>query len=336
MFGLLGGFMITQALRTAARLRIADLVHDRPRTSAELAEASGADAVVLGRVLRALASVGVFSHEAGVVQQTELSEMLRSDVPGSVRSHAEMFGGMHFRAWSEADESFRTGEPVFERVFGLPFFDWLTEHPTESETFNKAMAASSTVRRVALLERNWSDVTTVVDVGGGTGTLLTSLLERESHLRGLVYDLPHLRDGAEATIEAASLGDRCSFQGGSFFEHVPAGADVYILSHILHDWGDEDALRILRSCAAAVDRESRLVLVEAIVEPGDEPDWTKLLDLHMLVVLGGRERSEDEWRRLLEHGGFELLRPVREAGLLEAVATIEPRSPQKGFDPDGV
>ena len=319
MLVLLSGFVVTQALATVARLRISDLVHERPRTAEELAVATGADPDALGRVLRALASLGVFAHADGIVHQTDLSELLREEAPGSIHGHAEMFATVHYRAWTEAGRSLQTGEPAFEHVFGLQLFDWLAEHPEGSELFNRSMAASARARQAALLARDWSDVETIVDVGGGTGTMLTSLLAQEPHLRGVVFDLPHLRDETEATIDATGVRGRCTFEGGSFFERVPPGADAYVLSQILHDWDDDDAARILEVCAAAARPESRLVLGEVVLVPGDEPDWGKFLDLHMLVLLGGRERSEDEWRRLLDRRGFTFVASDPGALLIEAV-----------------
>jgi hypothetical protein len=201
----------------------------------------------------------------------------------------------------------------------MRLFDWLAEHPEGSELFNRSMAAGAAARRATLLARDWSGTETVVDVGGGNGTMLTSLLAQETHLRGVVFDLPHLRDDAQATIDATGLGDRCAFEGGSFFERVPDGGDAYVLSQILHDWDDDDAARILEVCSAAVRPESQLVLGEVVLVPGDELDWGKFLDLHMLVLLGGRERSEDEWRRLLDRGGFTLVASNPAALLIEAV-----------------
>jgi O-methyltransferase domain/Dimerisation domain len=319
-FGLLAGFMVTQALGSVVRLEIAELVSERPRTPEELAAASGADPDALRRVLRTLASVGFFSVTDGIVRHTELSEYLLDGVPGSIRWHALLFSSVHYRTWSDAHETFRTGEHAFGRMFGGSYFDWLSAHAEDALIFNRAMAAGAAGRLQAVVERDWSGVETVVDVGGGTGAILTAILVAHPHLRGVVFDLPHARDGAEAAIAAAGVEDRCVFVTGSFFEEVPAGADVYLLSHILHDWGDEQATAILRVCRSAAKETSRLVLFEAVLRPGDESDWRKLLDLHMLVLLGGRERNEDEWRDLLAQGGFELLPAEypQEGSVLEA------------------
>lgn len=314
---LVGGFMVTQTIGAVVRLGIPELVTDRPRSVSELAEASGADADALARAIRALASLGVFEQADGVVRHTELSELLRRDAPGSVEGQARLFSGFHYATWGDAFETFRTGEPAFPRVHGKPMFDWFDDHADEAATFNRAMAQRAAGRRSSLLDRDWSGERTVVDVGGGTGATLTALLAANPHLSGTILDLEHAREGAEAAIAAEGLGDRCAFVAGSFFEEVPRGADAYVLSAILHDWSDERAGAILRTCRAATRPEARLLLVEAVIAPGDEPDWMKLLDLHMLVALGGRERTEDDWRALLAANGFRL-EPLAVPGLLEA------------------
>jgi hypothetical protein len=313
---LAGGFMITQAIGTVVRLGIPELVTERPRPAGELAEATGADPDALRRALRALASLGVFAEEDGVVRHTDLSELLQRDVPGSVEGQALLFSGFHYRTWGDAFQSFSTGEPAFPRVYGTSMWDWFDDHADEATIFNRAMAQRVAGRRSPLLDRDWSRERTVVDVGGGTGATLTALLAANPHLSGTIFDREHVREGAESAIAATGLGDRCTFAAGSFFEDVPAGADAYILSSILHDWGDEPAGAILRTCRAATGPDARLLLVEAVIEAGNEPDWMKFLDLHMLVALGGRERNEDEWRDLLAGNGFRL--ETISAGLLEA------------------
>jgi O-methyltransferase domain/Dimerisation domain len=315
---LVGGFMLTQNIAAVVRLGVPDLVAERPRSAEALAEAAGADPDALRRALRALASVGVFLEEDGVVLHTELSELLRSDVPDSAAGQVLLLSGLHYRTWSDAFESFRSGEPAFPRVYGVPMFDWLDEHPEDAAIFNRVMTGGAIGRRAPLLARDWSGVETVVDVGGGTGATLTAVLAAHLHLRGTIFDLEHARAGAQETIAGAGVADRCSFVAGSFFDRVPEGADAYVLSAILHDWNDERAGAILRSCRAAVHDRSRLLIVEAVIAPGNEPDWMKILDLHMLVALGGRERSEEDWRALLAANGFRLEPQTPGAPLLEA------------------
>jgi O-methyltransferase/methyltransferase family protein len=324
LLNLAAGFMITQTIGALVRLGIPELVTERPRSVSELADASGANPDALRRALRALASLGIFEQAEGVVRHTELSELLRRDAPSSIEGQARLFSGFQYATWADAFETFRTGEPAFARVHGKPMFDWFDDHPDEADTFNRAMEQRGVGRRTPLLERDWSRERTVVDVGGGTGATLTALLAAHPHLSGTIVDLEHARAGAEAAIAAAGLGDRCAFVAGSFFEELPAGADAYVLSAILHDWSDERASAILRTCRAAMRPDARLFLVEAVIAPGDDPDWMKLLDLHMLVALGGRERSEDEWRDLLTANGFRL-EPLAVPGLLEAAPHDPPR-----------
>jgi hypothetical protein len=317
LFALTAGFMVTKAIGTAVQLGIPELVSERPRPAAELAAASGADPDAVTRLLRTLASVGVFADRDGVIEHTPMSEFLVRGVPGSFAAQSLLLSHIHFASWGDALETFRTGESAFERVNGEPFFDWLSWHPDEAATFTEAMAGGANVRRETLLARDWSGVSTVVDVGGADGTALVALLQQQPQLTGTVFDLPHVRADAERTIGRADVGDCCQFVPGSFFDDVvPAGADVYVLSRILHDWDDASAAVILRSVRAAMTPSSRLVLVEAVIAPGNEPDVAKLMDLHMLVALGGRERSEDQWRELLASTGFGP--PQLSPGLVEA------------------
>jgi len=314
---LAAGYMVTQTIGTAVRLVLPDLVSERPRSSAELAAAVGADPDSVGRLVRALASLEIFVERDDVVAHTPMSELLCTNVAGSLSAQAVLFYGPMYEAWADSFETFRTGEPSFPRVHGSPLFDWLAQHPSESGLFNVSMVGGASVRRRQLLALDWSAVSKVVDVGGGSGATVVTLLLDNPGLTGIVYDLPHVRDDAMRTIEAAGLGDRCTFDGGSFFDSVPADADVYSLSAILHDWSDQAADAILQSVHSAMTPTSRLVLSEAVIAPGNERDNAKFLDLHMLVALGGRERSEDGWRELLSRNGFSVTHI--ESGLIEAV-----------------
>jgi hypothetical protein len=322
------GFMVTQAIGTVARAGIADLVAAGRGTIAELAAETSLPADSLRRLLRALAALEIFSLDGDDVRNTPKSEFLRADVPGSVSWIAQSFANEHFTVWTGAESSFRTGTAATPEVLGSGYFEWLGDHPAEAAIFNRAMAAGSAVRIRSLEQLDWSDEL-IVDVGGGTGTLLSSLLAGHPRLRGIVFDLPHAQESALATFETAGVADRASFASGDFFESVPAGGDVYVLSHILHDWDYEHALRILRACRVAAGEGARLLILDVVL-PADGPGAAvpNLLDLHMLVLIGGRERTAEDWRRLLSQGGFTLER-IHADG---PVSVIEARTSAHGTE----
>jgi hypothetical protein len=309
LWDFLRGALATKALAIAADLGVADAVAEGPRPVGDLAAENGAEPDVLHRILRALASDGVFAEvEPGVFANTEASELLRRGGEGW-KEFAHMFGGVFHTAAGTLDP--RTGEATFPREFGTDYWSWLAERPDERAIFDGAMAGekAGTADRIAALD--WSPGETVVDVGGGNGALLRALLERNPELRGIVFDLP------ETVRDEASFGDRLEFVAGSFFERVPAG-DAYILSGILHDWDDEAATRIVRTIRAAAPDHARLILNESVIAPGNDPDGAKWLDLLMLVLAAGRERDEAQWRALLDAGGFRAEQV--ETGLIRAVA----------------
>jgi hypothetical protein len=316
LFRLASGFMITKAIGAAVQLGLPELVSERNRSAAELASAAGADPDAITRLLRALASVGVFTNDGGVIRHTPMSELLARDAAGSFAAQALVLSGYQYLTWGESLQSFRTGLPAFPAVHGQPIFDWLAEHPEQASQFNEAMSGGASLRREPLLERDWSSVSTMVDVGGGSGSTVIALLLAHPHLHGVVFDLPHVEGEATAAIKQAGLAARCRFVGGSFFESVPVDADVYVMSAILHDWDDAAAAAILQTLRAAMRPDSRLLLLEAVLADGDEPDVAKIADLHMLVALGGRERTEPQWRALLTGAGFRVdgIRP----GLVQA------------------
>jgi O-methyltransferase/methyltransferase family protein len=305
LWDLMRGALTARALGVVAELEVADALADGPRGVEEVALEVGADPDRLHRFLRALASDGVFAEdEPGVFRNTEASALLRD---GGWGDFAHLFGGVWHRTAAELDVA--PGEPPFPRLFGADFWSWLAGHPDERAAFDRAMEQGKERRIDRLAEAGWRGDETVVDVGGGNGSLSVGLLGRHPGLRGIVFDLP------ETVRDEASLGDRCTFVAGSFFESVPAG-DVYVLSTILHDWDDESAAAILRTIHRTAPAGTRLLVIETVVPPGNEPHGAKWLDLLMLALFAGRERDEAQWRALLEGAGFE---PVRmDDGLIEA------------------
>ncbi len=323
MRGLLAGDWVSQAVQVAAKLGIADELKDGPRNCAELAETVGAHAGALSRLLRALASVGVFTEvEAGRFALTPVGYFLRRDVPGSFAAMARQHHDVEWDVWRHLLEAVRTGTTAFQHVHGRSYFDFLGDHPEFAGTVYDGWMDYVTSNLVpAALAYDFAQLRQLVDVGGGRGVLATAVLKRNPHLRGVVLDLPVVvPDGVKMAAESG-ISDRLAFVAGSMFESVPAGGDVYILSAVIHDWDDEQSLAILSNCRKAMRETAKLLLIEAVVPPGDAPSFTKLLDLEMLACFGGRERTEDEYRGLLSGAGFELTRVIptpTSASVLEA------------------
>jgi hypothetical protein len=302
LWDFLRGALMTKALAAVVDAGVPQALVDGPRPVSEL----GGNLDTLHRLLRALASDGVFREtKPGVFEHTDPSRLLLG--PGW-SEFAHLFGGVFFQATTDLDAS--TSEPPFPDRFGAGFWEWLAEHPAERAAFDAAMAGERGRPAERLAALDWRDGEVVVDVGGGNGALLVELIRRRPEVRGIVLDLP------ETVRDEAAFGDRIRFVSGSFFESVPEG-DAYLLSGILHDWPDEDAARILRTIRAAAPRPARLLINESVIRPGNDADGAKWLDLLMLVLAGGRERDENEWRELLESTGWD---PVRfpEGGLIEA------------------
>lgn len=306
------GYWISQAIYAAAKFAIADHLNDGPRTVDELAGATSTNPDALYRLLRALASVGIFVE--GPPRQfslTPLAEPLRSDVPGSKRALALMSGDEQFRAWAEIDYSIRTGKIAFERVFGKPIFDYLGEHPDKAQIFDAAMVGIHGRESNAILDAyDLSPFGVVVDIGGGNGSQITEILKKYSKMKGILFDLPHVIQRAKERIVSSGLQDRCQLVPGSFFDAVPEGAGAYILRHIIHDWDEEKCLTILRNCHRAMSSASKLLVIESVIPPDNEPFYGKFLDLVMLLIPGGKERTADEYRDLFRCAGFELTQIV--------------------------
>jgi hypothetical protein len=306
-------YFVSNAILAAVKLGLAGALHNGPRSVAELAPAVGADAAALGRLLRALGSVGVFSvEEDGRYGLTPMSQLLLDDTRGSMAPLLRYAGAeWHHRMWGDLAECVRTGKPASERVLGAPLFDYLGQHPADGEVFNAAMRSFSVQAAAALLGAyDLSAAKKLVDVGGGHGQLVAMALSRYPALRGAVFDLPHVVAGAAPILEAAGVAGRVDLVGGDFFTgDLPADGDVYTLMNIVHDWSDDDAVRILERCRAAMRPDARLLLVEMVLTEGASPHFGKLFDLEMLVLFGGgRERTENELRALCARGGLRVTR----------------------------
>jgi ubiquinone/menaquinone biosynthesis C-methylase UbiE len=306
------GYWISQAIYAAAKFGIADLLKDGPKTVGDLAGATSTNPDALYRLLRALASVGIFAEgDARRFSLTPLAEPLRSDVAGSKRALALMSGDEQFRTWAEIDYSICTGKVAFEKVFGKPVFDYLGEHPDKARIFDAAMVGIHGRESNAILSAyDFSVFGVVADIGGGNGSQITEILKKHSRMRGILFDLPHVIERATERIQASSLLDRCKLVAGSFFDTIPDGADAYVLRHIIHDWDEEKCLTILRNCHRAMRPASKLLVIESVIPPGNESFHGKFLDLVMLLIPGGKERTENEYRALFERAGFELTRIV--------------------------
>ena len=311
---MINGYWKSQMVCVVAKLGIADLVADGPKSCAELAKSTGTHAPSLYRLLRALASLGIFAEDdRGRFGLTPLAEPLRTAVSDSLRGWAVFAGDVEtWRAWEQLLYSVRTGEAAFEHVWGMPNWEYRTRNPEANAIFNAAMISSSS-RRIGpvIAAYDFSGIRTVVDVGGGHGAFIAAILSAYPTMRGILFDLPHVVAGAQPLLEAASVADRCETMGGSFLEAAPAGGDAYLLSKVIHDWGDDRAAAILMNCRQAMGAHSRLLLVETVIPPGNTPHPGKLGDINMLVAnVGGRERTEAEFRTLLTTAGFTLTRIV--------------------------
>lgn len=305
---MLSGYWSTQALYVAAKLGIADLLIGGPRSANDLAQATNTHAPSLYRLLRGLASMGVFADIGNAhFSLTPLAECLRSDLPGSQRALAIMGGEEHYQAWGELLYSVQTGKTSFDKLYGMPIFEFLSQNLEQAKVFDAAMVGVHGRETTAMTDAyDFSEIQVLADIGGGNGSLLTTVLSKHSHLTGILYDLPGVTERAKANLSAAGLTDRCQVIGGNFFESIPAGADAYLMRHIIHDWDDEKATTILRHVHQVIPSSGRLLVVEGVIPPGNDPCFGKLLDLTMLTLPGGKERTEEEFRSLLQSAGFDL------------------------------
>lgn len=314
LLSLIRGYRITQAIYVAARLGIPDILANGPRDIDELAQETGSHLPSLRRVLSFLAGAGVLDKVGpSSFALTEVGFALRTGVPGSVRANVLFsLNEAHWRPWGHLLHTVRTGETAFEHVHGASLFDYLAGNPEEADLFNKGMAGNSPAHaNLVAASYDFSGTSRVVDVAGGRGRLLATILERNPHLRGVLFDLPHVVESARDLFAEAGVIDRCEFVAGDFFETVPGDGDAYFLRNIIHDWQDDRAAAILATCRRAMPNHARLVLVERYLP--DDPREALLVrhaDLEMLVNVGGRERTTKEYASLLARSGLNLARTI--------------------------
>ncbi len=310
MLNLIIGYWISKLIHEAARLNLADHLRDGPRAVADLAKATDVDAAGLYRVLRALASIGVFAEDdEGRFGLTPLAETLRTDSPDSLRDFALMMGeSYNWQAWDQLHDGVTGAGVPFRQVFGMQAFEYLAQHPEDEIIFGRSMASISATENPAIAAAlELAEVRTLVDVGGSRGHLLATILRHHTHLSGVLFDLPQVVEAArQGPYLAGDLAARVSFVEGSFFEGVPQGRDAYIMKYILHDWNDAECEQILTHCRSAMAPGGTVLVVDTVIEPGNEPQWGKLLDINMMALTGGRERKAAEFAQLFERAGLRL------------------------------
>ncbi|MEU8825069.1 methyltransferase [Streptomyces sp. NPDC048636] len=312
MMQLMGGFQVSQAVYVAAKLDVPTILDEAggPLTVSELAGKSGAQVPQLRRLLRTLASLGLFTLEGDRVSLAPIGATLSRNASASLYGMAVMWMETHYAPFSDLLHTLRTGEPAATHHLGKPFFDWVNENPDRSQQFSDAMAAvTSGLRTGAFDDYPVPDGELIADIGGADGSVLVELLKGLPDRRGIVFDLPPVLPAARSTLAAQGLDDRVEVVGGDFFDSVPV-ADIYVLSYILHDWDDDAAIRLLRTAAKAGGPGARVLIVETIVPDGSEPHLAKMVDLTMLGMLTGMERSEKEYQSLLNAAGISIDRVV--------------------------
>ncbi|HEX3252685.1 MAG TPA: methyltransferase [Pyrinomonadaceae bacterium] len=306
-------FWSSRAVCVFAKLGIPDLLKSGPKTTEELAAATKMHAPSLYRVLRALSTIGFVSATSdGRFAQTPVSEILVTDAPGSLRWFTiSELGQEHYPAWGNLMHSVKTGEIAFDNFFGADIWKYFEQNPEDAAVFNNSMSGVTAATNDEILALyDFSSFGTVVDIGGGHGGLITSILKANPKLKGILLDAPQVVEGARPKIEAAGLADRCQAVGGDFFKSVPAGGDAYVMKWIIHDWDDERAITILKNCRNQMSSKGKVIIVDCVVPENNEPDFSKFFDLNMLVMTGGKERTEKEFAQLLGAAGFKLLRVI--------------------------
>jgi len=314
MLQIISGFWVSRGVFIIAKLGIPDLLQSGSKTAEELAAATETHAPSLFRILRALTSVGVLTADENArFGLTPLSQTLITDAPGSLRWFAiSELGQEHYPAWGNLMHSVKTGDIAFDNFFGRDVWAYFQQNPEDAAVFNNSMSGmTAAVNETLRSHYDFSKFKTVVDVGGGHGGLITEILKSSPNTRGILFDAPEVISGARERLAAAGMNDRCEAISGDFFKEVPPGGDAYVMKWIIHDWDDERALRILKNCRAQMGPDGRLILVDCVVPETNEPDFSKFIDLNMLVMTGGKERTAREFEALVSAAGFKLLQVIR-------------------------
>ncbi|NEP63408.1 MAG: methyltransferase [Symploca sp. SIO2G7] len=320
------GYWVSQCIYIAAKLGIADLLQDGEQHSDALAIATNTNKDSMYRLLRALASIGIFAQtKPYCFTLTPLATYLQSNVPQSLRAMSIMFGEEHYQAWGNLMSSMQTGQNAFEDLYNTNIFEFYKQNPTPGQVFDQAMTDASGIENVAVLNAyDFSAIDKLVDIGGGNGKLLSSILQAYPTMTGVLFDQPEVIHRASDLVEKSGVSDRIQLATGNFFETIPVEADAYVLKHILHDWGDEQAIAILKNCYQAMAESGRLLVIEIIILPGNEPCPAKFIDINMLVVSpGGRERTNAEYEELLKAAGFKLTRIIPTASNVSVIEGVK-------------
>jgi hypothetical protein len=331
---LIMGFRASQLIHVAAKLGLADHLSAGPQSAVALANAVGAAAQPLYRLLRALASIGIFAETAnGTFELTPPARLLQHDVPGSLKSTALLYGDEVFwAAYGGMMHSVQTGEPAFERRHGAPMYAYLAAHTDAASLFDEAMSGFSEREAAAILAAyDFSGFGTIVDIGGGQGTLLAALLGTYPHLRGIILDRNEVAEGAGRLLAQAGLTERATFVARDFFQAVPPDGDAYLLKSVIHNWDDAAAGTILRSCRRAMRPDAHLIVMERVIPPANVPSEAKLFDINMLVTVGGQERTEEQYRVLFDMAGFDLTRINATASPLTLIEGAPRNRPRGGL-----
>jgi hypothetical protein len=313
---MISGYAVSRLIYLAAKLNLADLLKDGPQSANHLACETKTNPVALRRIMRGLVALGVFAENlSGEFELTALGRLMQTDAPGSLCKLA-LCSDESYVAWGDLLQSAQTGETAFDQAYGMSRYEYLEQHPEAARSFNEAMASiSSQLAAAVVAGYDFSQIETAVDIGGGGGTLLQTVLRANPAVRGVLFDKAPALEGVEKQLEAAGLGGRCDVVVGDFFESVPAGGDLYLLSHVIHNWDDDHCIEILKNCRAAMGAGARLLIIEIVMPEHFSPSMfaypMAMTDLQMLVMTGGHERTESEFRRLLTAAGYDLKRTLQ-------------------------